>query len=189
MSQEIEPSLSFMAYTPQITAFSPSCAKSWLQHCNRQFLLANITQEETKVAYLDAAFDEETRLNLRDILDLPFFAGQFKKLSDAIIERYSKSKAAVFNDYFVQFSTVPRYKKASAFLRTLQAEFNNFTVEDFIKFGWFFHLSPDHQALVKTDLETVPIEELASRIDATIDLGPLSSSSPKHRFHVKQTER
>lgn len=118
----------------------------WFAQLESQFVLANITTDETKYSYVVAALNEDMALEVQDILVLPPSTDRYTTLKNALITRLSQSEAKRLEKLLRTEELGDR--TPSQLLRRLRTLAGNAVSEDILRNIWLSRLPSDAQKIL-----------------------------------------
>lgn len=148
----------------KLPPFWPEKPELWFAQVDAQFLLSNITKDDTKYHYVIAQLDHKFAQEVEDIIINPPATGKYDKLKSELINRISISREQRVRQLLTQEEMGDR--KPSQFMRHLKSLAGTSVPDELIRSLWANRLPQHVQTIIasqtKANLDSVA--ELADRI-------------------------
>lgn len=164
----------FMAYrvgvkTPAFNADDPLL---WFAQLEGQFVLSNITTDNTKFYYVLAQLEPQHSAEVRDLIVNPPTTGKYEKLKAELIKRLSASQERKIKQLLMHEELGDR--KPTQFLRHLQQLAGPTVPNDFIRSIWSSRLPANLQTIVAMQASS-SLEEVAELVDRINEIVPVTT--------------
>ncbi|XP_023238739.1 uncharacterized protein LOC111637475 [Centruroides sculpturatus] len=144
----------------------------WFAQLESQFVLANISNDETKYSHVVASLSERMATEVQDILAAPPNTDKYKTIKRALIDRLSQSEAQRLEKLIRTKELGDR--TPSQFLRRLRTLAGHTVTEDLLRSIWLSRLPTDIQKILTVSEGT--LESLAKIADRLSELYPSTSN-------------
>lgn len=134
----------------------------WFAQLEGQFVLAGITQDSTKYAYVLAHLETKQAKEVKDIVTKPPAINRYENLKKALIQRLSVPQEQQIQQVIEQEEIGDR--RPSQFLRHLQALANGAIPETLLRIIWMGRLPSQLQAILATRAAD-SLDEVAEQAD------------------------
>lgn len=164
----------FMAYRVGVKApvFNADDPQLWFAQLEGQFVLSNITTDNTKFYYVLAQLEPQHAAQVRDLIVSPPATGRYEKLKAELIKRLSASQERKIKQLLMHEELGDR--KPTQFLRHLQQLAGPNVPTDFIRSIWCSRLPTNLQTIVTMQASS-SLEEVAELVDRINDIVPVTT--------------
>lgn len=169
----ITPSSDICRVGVRIPPFWPEKPALWFAQLEGQFILSNITADQTKFYYAISQLDAQFASQVEDIIINPPSTNKFEKLKTELIKRLSASKQKRNKQLLMHEEMGDR--RPSQFLRDLRSLAGPEFPEDLLKTLWANRLPQNMQPFIAAH-DSKPLEDLAELADRIYDV---NSSLPQ----------
>lgn len=168
-------------YMPQFRAqpFWRNAPELWFSHIEQQFRTANIQADEDKYNALIGALDEQTAIQIADLIRFPPPIDRYGTTKSALINRFSQSEAQKVRQILTGLTLGD--KKPSQLLRELQTMAQGRIDQDLLKTIWIERLPPQIRGVILT--ATGNLDHLGSLADQILE-----AASPPTAAAITQTD-
>lgn len=153
----------------RIPPFWAADPEMWFAQIESQFLVANISRDDTKFGYVAGNLEARYAVEVRDILTNPPAEGKYLKLKSELIRRLSASQEQKTRRLLEQ--EVLGDKKPSQFLRYLQGLAGSAVPDNLLRSIWLSRL-PSHMQAILTTQKATSLDAVAELADAIIEASP-----------------
>lgn len=141
----------------------------WFAQAEAQFILAGITQENTKYAYIVSNLEERVAHEVEDLITNQPAEEPYTTLKRELIKRLSVSEEQRIKQILLEEELGDR--KPSQFLRHLQSLASSGPVcNDLLRTIWRQRLPAYVQAILQTQPDTVTLDNLAATADKIMEV-------------------
>lgn len=170
----------------KIPPFWPEEPEVWFAQIEGQFILSNITADNTKFYYVISQLDHQYAAEVKDIIVSPPSSDKYDKLKSELIKRLTTSKERRIKQLLMHEELGDR--KPSQFLRHLQSLAGQAVSEDLMRTIWSSCLPANLQAIVAMQKDN-PLETIADLVDHVHDIAPptiaqVTSTVPESAFNT-----
>ncbi|XP_026737511.1 uncharacterized protein LOC113508121 [Trichoplusia ni] len=164
----------FMTYRVGVKtpAFNADDPQLWFAQLEGQFVLSNITTDNTKFYYVLAQLEPQHSAQVRDLIVNPPSTGRYEKLKAELIKRLSASQERKIKQLLMHEELGDR--KPTQFLRHLQQLAGPTVPTDFIRSIWCSRLPANLQTIVTMQANS-SLEEVAELVDRINDIVPVTA--------------
>ncbi|XP_022825715.1 uncharacterized protein LOC111355852 [Spodoptera litura] len=164
----------FMAYRVGVKtpAFNADDPQLWFAQLEGQFVLSNITTDNTKFYYVLAQLESQHSAEVRDLIVNPPTTGKYEKLKNELIKRLSASQERKIKQLLMHEELGDR--KPTQFLRHLHQLAGPTVPGDFIRSIWSSRLPANLQTIVAMQANS-SLEEVAELVDRINDIVPVTT--------------
>lgn len=155
----------------KVPPFWPEKPGLWFSQIEAQFVMARITDDNTKYYHILSNLDRPTSLEVEDVLTDPPATNKYEKLKSELIKRLSTSSEQKVKQLLQSEELGDR--KPSQFLRHLQRLAGRNIPESFIRTIWTSRLPSNLQTVIASQIK-LPLNELADLADTVNDIAPSS---------------
>ena len=175
--------LDVTAVSIKLPAFITSHPELWFAQVESQFLVRNITSEDTKYWHVTAALSPEVAMEVWDIISKPPLADKYSALKSAIIDRLAASEKNKMQQLLSQ--TVLGDEKPSKLLRRMQALVNNKQFDEGMFRQLFLQRLPQNVQIALAALpSSTPLDNIASVSDHVCELQSFSPASQVYAANI-----
>ena len=165
--------------TPKLPPFWPAQPEIWFAQVEAQFSLANITSDKTKYDYVVGNLDHRFASEISDLIVNPPAENRYLTLKNLLIQRVSPSE----DQRVRQLLTAEELgdTKPSQLLRRMRSLISTTHVEDsFLRTLWLQRLPVNAQAILQTQVTSMPLDELANMADRIVAVAPPPTAPAIH---------
>lgn len=153
----------------KLPPFWPQDPEVWFAQVEAQFETRNITQEQTKFAYVVAALTPEYALEVRDLIINPPAQDQYKAFRAELIKRTSESEQKCLHQLLRAEELGDR--KPSQLLRRMRQLLGDRTLGESILKQLFLQRLPTNAQLILASMsDTATVEQLAVTADKIVEV-------------------
>lgn len=146
----------------------------WFAQLESQFVLAQITADETKYSYVVAALNEDMAAEVQDILASPPSTDRYMTIKNALITRLSQSEAKRLEKLLRTEELGDR--TPSQLLRRLRTLAGQAISEEILRNIWLSRLPPDTQKILTVCAGD--LDALAQTADRIMEMYPATCVAP-----------
>lgn len=152
----------------KLPPFWPDKPAVWFSQVESQFVLANISQDETKFHHVVANLDSRYASEVDDIIVNPPVTGKYDTIKKELIHRLSLSEEQRVRQLLGREELGDR--KPSQFLRHLKSLAGSIELKDsLLRSLWIQRLPPHVQAILQAQVTLSP-EEMANLADRIVEI-------------------